>query len=147
MLESDSSGTFEVSVAVIAAILALILIAAAVAVYSLWRGRRATARRAGGYRQQLDRWEREGYDVSSFRKKWDGRLRSASTASGMPRLAYVLIGIVLCLLAVGGWTGVAGYFPPWDSDEPAPDRLQIEEDQLRVPAVDSIRDSQLSESP
>ncbi|MFC1926711.1 TRAP transporter substrate-binding protein, partial [Chloroflexota bacterium] len=80
------------------------------------RKKRSEANLMRIYKRSLGQWKEDGYDVSHFESKWSGNLHSASWSGGLSFGITVLTVIVVAALSLGGWTGAAGYFPPWDSE-------------------------------
>lgn len=48
-------------------------------IWQLWQRRRKARDAIGRYRQKLDEWEQEGYDVSEFKRTWSGNIYETSS--------------------------------------------------------------------
>ena len=98
------------------ALIALVGLAiAGVLLYYIWRDRCREREAARHHRDRLDELEGEGYHVSEFRGRWDDSLAAASVQSALSRGASLLVLVLVAAVALGGWTGTVGHFPPWDS--------------------------------
>jgi hypothetical protein len=70
-------------------------------------------------RQQMEGWEREGYDVSELKMLLlSVDSRSSSKPSRKLLWLYILIPVVIVAIALGVWFAVA---PPWSSSSTNPD--------------------------
>ncbi|MFC1926889.1 hypothetical protein ACFLWV_03980, partial [Chloroflexota bacterium] len=84
----------------------------------IWK-KRSEANLIRRYRRSLSQWAKDGYDVSYFELRWAGNLYSSSRGGALIFGVTVLTIIIISALSIGGWTGAAGYFPPWDSEKPS----------------------------